>query len=54
MRAVLPGLLFLAGCASQPADPTVVTSDEDRQLNEAAASLQTNSLAPESPAENAQ
>ena len=47
MRAWLAGLLLLAGCSSQPADPTVVTSDEDRQLNEAAASLEANALAPD-------
>lgn len=44
MRLLFAALLGLAGCSSQPADPTVVTSDEDRQLNDAAASLEANAI----------
>ena len=40
----------LAGCSSKPDDPAVLTPDEDRQLNEAAASLDANAPTPaESP-----
>jgi hypothetical protein len=44
MRVVLAATLFLVACSSQHADPTVVTSDEDRQLDEAAASLEANGV----------
>ena len=52
MRRIILGLgLFLAACSSQPDDPAALTPDEDRQLNEAAASLDANAPAPtESPA----
>jgi hypothetical protein len=46
VRLLIAALLMTAGCSSQPADPTVVTSDEDRQLNDAAASLDANTFAP--------
>lgn len=40
------GALFalLAACSSQPAPPGAVSIDEDRQLNEAAAMLDANSV----------
>lgn len=47
MRAWLAALLLLAGCSSPSADPSVVTSDEDRRLNEAAASLEADAVAPD-------
>ncbi len=53
-RCLLPVVLLLAACGQQPADPTTVTADEDRQLNEAAASLDANRTAPDDPEDNAQ
>jgi hypothetical protein len=41
-RLLTPLLLLLAACGRQQADGSVVTADEDRQLNEAAASLEAN------------
>ena len=43
VRGALP-LLLLAACSSQPDDPGAVTADEARQLNEAAAMLDANSV----------
>ncbi|WEK42304.1 MAG: hypothetical protein P0Y64_12975 [Candidatus Sphingomonas colombiensis] len=37
-------LALLAACSSQPAAPGAVTADEERQLNEAAAMLDANSV----------
>ena len=51
---VLVAALLLAACGQQPADPSVVTSDEDRQLNEAAAALDANTVAADDPQDNAQ
>ena len=45
--------LLLAACGQQPADPGTVTADEDRQLNEAAASLEANLTASDDPEDNA-
>lgn len=46
--ALLPITLLasgiVAGCSSEPAPPGAVTADEERQLNEAAAMLDTNSI----------
>ncbi|MFT3978666.1 MAG: hypothetical protein QM688_16400 [Sphingomonas bacterium] len=45
MRAAAGALLaLLAACSSQPATPGAVSADEERQLNEAAASLDANSV----------
>ena len=52
-RSLLPAALLLAACGQQPADPTTVTADEDRQLNEAAASLDANLAAPAAPEDTA-
>jgi hypothetical protein len=43
MRALL-SLLLLAACSSQPDDPGIVTADENRRLDEAAAMLDANSV----------
>lgn len=48
-RAFLLGLAAgcaLAACSSKPDQPGAVTADEARQLNEAAAMLDANSMAP--------
>jgi hypothetical protein len=42
--ALLPLLLIASGCTSEPADPGAVTADEERQLNDAAAMLDANSV----------
>ncbi len=45
MRAAAGALLaLLAACSSQPGAPGAVSADEARQLNEAAASLDANSV----------
>jgi hypothetical protein len=41
-------LLAVAGCSAGSDDPAAVTSDQDRQLNQAAAELDTNAAAPPS------
>ena len=46
MRVWIAGALLLAACSQAQPDPSVVTSDEDRQLNDAAASLEANAIAP--------
>ena len=46
MRALLP-LLLLAGCSGQPDAPGEVTADEARELNDAAAMLDANSVDPQ-------
>ncbi|MDQ2892093.1 MAG: hypothetical protein M3R64_03245 [Pseudomonadota bacterium] len=44
-RALLPATLLLAACSSgSDAPPGTTTADEDRQLNEAAAMLDSNSI----------
>ncbi len=44
-RVLLPGTLLLAACSSgSDAPPGATTADEDRQLNEAAAMLDSNSV----------
>ena len=53
MKVLLLALL-LAACAQQPVDPSTVTSDEDRQLNEAAAALSANAVDADDTEENAQ
>ena len=42
--ALLPLVLIVAACTSAPSDPGAVTTDEDRQLNAAAAMLDANSV----------
>jgi hypothetical protein len=37
-------MLLLAACSSEPAPSTAVTADEERQLNDAAAMLEANSV----------
>ncbi|MEO5492477.1 MAG: hypothetical protein ABIR08_00445 [Sphingomonas sp.] len=44
--AALLGFALLAGCGSRNDDVGGVTPDEDRMLNEAAASLDVNYMAP--------
>lgn len=41
----LPLLLLFAACSNEPSPPAGVTPDEERQLNEAAAMLDANSIA---------
>lgn len=41
----LPFLLLVAACSADPAPPGAPTSDEERQLNEAAEMLEANSVA---------
>lgn len=41
----LPFLLLIGACSSDPAPPGAPTSDEERQLNEAAEMLEANSVA---------
>lgn len=36
--------LVLVACSSEPSDPGAVTADEERQLNDAAAMLDANSV----------
>ena len=43
-RFALPLLLAAAGCSAEPAAPGAITADEERQLNEAAAMLDDNSM----------
>ena len=44
VRAAWPVLLLLAACSSDPTPPGGVSADEAQQLNEAAASLDANSV----------
>ena len=44
MRVLLPAVLLLAACSAEPEQPGGVTADEARQLNEAAAMLDANSV----------
>ncbi len=43
-RAAMGALLFLAACSAQPDSPGATTADEARQLNDAAAMLDANSV----------
>lgn len=49
-RAAFP-LLLLAACSSQPDTPGAITADEERQLDEAAAMLDANSVRLDAPAD---
>ena len=44
LRAAMGALLFLAACSAQPDGPGATTADEARQLNDAAAMLDANSV----------
>lgn len=44
-RLTLPFLLVIAACSGDPTPPGSPTSDEERQLNEAAEMLEANSVA---------
>ncbi len=44
-RVALPFLLLVPACSGAPAPPGAITADEERQLNEAAAMLEANSVA---------
>jgi hypothetical protein len=44
LAPLLLPFLLVAACTSQPDQPGAVTADEDRQLNEAAAMLDANSV----------
>ena len=50
-RVALP-ILLLAACSSQPDTPGAVTTDEERQLNEAAEMLDANSVRFDEPVGN--
>ncbi len=43
-RAAMGALLFLAACSAQPDSPGATSADEARQLNDAAAMLDANSV----------
>lgn len=43
-RSALPLVLLLAACSGEPTAPGAPTADEERQLNEAAAMLEANSV----------
>lgn len=50
--ALLPLLLIASGCSSEPTEPGAVTADEERQLNDAAAMLDANSVSLEAVDDN--